>query len=82
MTKRTPGPWTAKDVVVVNDENCRVAKTYGHYPLCETNARLIAAAPDLLAALEVARSHVSPALQPNIYEMMDAAIAKAKGEGE
>lgn len=41
------------------------------------DARLIAAAPDLLAALQLVRAHVSPALQPNIYAAIDAAIAKA-----
>lgn len=43
------------------------------------NARLIAAAPDLLEIMKIVYSHVSPALQPRIYTMMEQAIAKAEG---
>jgi hypothetical protein len=48
------------------------------------NARLIAAAPDLLAALELARSYVEFALREGMGEdqdlaAIDAALAKARG---
>jgi len=50
----TPGPWTADgsnvyaDNVVVAEANCALDG-------CDDTARLIASAPDLLAALRVAR---------------------------
>lgn len=54
----------------------------GHKPHdhAEANARLIAAAPDLLEALEIARFHVSMEGTADDLEKVDAAIAKARGE--
>ena len=55
-------------------------------PECEANARLIAAAPDLLEALEMctkAMASVLPDFNPYdqaAYDKARAAIAKAKGE--
>lgn len=47
------------------------------------NARLIAAAPDLLAALKwAARVINTEAHDPQLMEMVDAAIAKAEGRAE
>ena len=55
----TPGPWVARDVLgqasnIVTNDALYVAQVYGHKnkggPMT-ANARLIAAAPDLLAAL-------------------------------
>lgn len=71
-TKHTPGPWHYEhrqgpgyeqlDVVTVTT-NIPVAETFvnGHGPFeeCEANARLIAAAPDLLAALRVIKAAYS-----------------------
>ena len=87
MTKHTPGPWRTRYIKTLNPAIAAaesiVATVNSVNPQNPeeriANARLIAAAPDMLEALEVARAHVSPALQPNIYEMMDAAIDKAKG---
>jgi hypothetical protein len=57
MSKHTPGPWSlyckTKDEIVVRKINkdmgelCKIADVYGY-----GNARLIAAAPELLEALE------------------------------
>jgi len=51
----------------------------------EANARLIAAAPDLLAALIRARECIEDAVGESdgwqIFDEIDAAIAKATGEG-
>jgi len=41
------------------------------------NARLIAAAPDLLAALECVAPYIS---EKGVFNMVQSAIAKAKGE--
>lgn len=49
----------------------------------EANARLIAAAPDLLEALELWRDRISGPTEismQTLLHMTDAAIAKAKGE--
>lgn len=62
----TPGPWTAiepnsresygNDVWEVHDGYGRTATVYGLDPEGPNNARLIAAAPDLLAACESIRN--------------------------
>lgn len=85
----TPGPWTGKDVgicrqdraglhlgfIMTHDEN-RVAE-------CAANAHLIAAAPDLLEALQSiiemqTRGYV--VLGDKYSDMARAAISKALGE--
>jgi hypothetical protein len=53
--EHSPGPWMAiksrKDVVVYADSGRIVARTPCDYQLDEANARLIAAAPELLEHL-------------------------------
>jgi len=62
--------------------------SYGEVPEDEAkaNARLIAAAPDLLAACEAAMdmilSDYHPIHKPKQFAVIKAAIAKAKGEQE
>lgn len=88
MSKHTPGPWTIKPVTadkvyphgVVGDDLCRLAKV-----VCEGDARLIAAAPELLAALErMVRASVNqPEDTPEAHTARRearAVIARAKGE--
>jgi len=80
----TPGPWvysfesvdpewavitTSGGVVIANVNDLHTQKA---------NARLIAAAPDLLAALEEARPYVPDHHGP-IAHKIDTAIAKARG---
>ncbi|MDK1685999.1 hypothetical protein QMT05_03220 [Cronobacter malonaticus] len=92
--KGTPGPWTGKDVgicrqdraglqlgfIMTHDEN-RVAE-------CAANARLIAAAPDLLEALQLSVKAMQEGRlvsYPEWYGVINkarAAIAKAIGEEE
>lgn len=97
MAEHTPGPWHLEveaDALHVYspveevlhftdagwDESTRAT--------FEANARLIAAAPDLLAALEDALSCVAicpdhgvvPGARADRYDAARAAIAKAKGE--
>ena len=61
MNKHAPGPWKVSptdDTVVIDADGREVAAIDGDYndpdtwPLMEANARLIAAAPDLLEALK------------------------------
>lgn len=55
-TKHTPGPWSVypptKCVIGPEPERILVAEASHHRPEADANARLIAAAPDLLAACE------------------------------
>lgn len=87
--KGTPGPWTGKDVgvcrqdraglqlgfIMTHDEN-RVAE-------CTANAHLIAAAPDLLEALQelvFLYEHDEGCRELTEYKRAKAAISKALGE--
>ena len=98
MSKHTPGPWTqgtsraGKECVWLNG---RTEPDHGMGPehtwidcCTEANARLIAAAPDLLEALQSAERAMSNkhfaaevlAHDSIVREMIRAAIAKATGE--
>lgn len=96
----TPGPWTATrgecegkpeswfDVTAPwpecgPDERQNIAMIYGRDPV-EANARLIAAAPDLLAALKAITDPAYgnpgyPEENKQIEAQAEAAIAKAEG---
>jgi len=90
MEKFTPGPWTAHGAMV--DDYWPVSAEYGEGSVCiarvtcdddieieesRANAFLIAAAPDLLTALQAV--HDAGALRDfdREYDMVMAAIAKA-----
>ena len=95
--KHTPGPWSIKDDTVnaiepdVMAGEFYIAQCFGHSHHDEAlaNARLIAAAPELLEALQITRGNIASlgpagALTPyTSYQewlaMVDAAIAKATG---
>ena len=104
MSAYTPGPWdyhtadgaaTPHIAIYAPDEEGneidRIADVYGA-PLNEANAELIAAAPDLLAALESAEQCICDLLERTEFARENAtghdvpairaAIAKAKGEEE
>ena len=84
--KRTPGPWRADREghgFILESHGVMVA---GVYPLNRTaNAALIAAAPDLLAALEHVNSVGDTAYHLELvgsqidFDLVTAAIAKARG---
>jgi len=95
MSKFTPGPWTTDDidqsdfyryVVGENKIVCRVKlKNFmgNKREHAEADARLIAAAPDLLAMLVEAHDIIDAIGQPETAEVagrLRAVIAKAKGE--
>jgi hypothetical protein len=91
----TPGPWTAvKARIEIAGKrgfrgNYRVADAYFSAELADTprheeacaNARLIAAAPELVAALERTLSYLTSYRggAMGCYEQARAALAKAKG---
>ena len=92
MSKHTPGPWeTSRDAVqeghvqitvYSESDGERVATVFQ----CEANARLIAAAPDLLAALERSLNWLASypgggtLSRTGPLNQAHQAIAKAKGE--
>lgn len=106
-TKHTPGPWVSsgRRVGIVDRSETQAfgmmlvvahIDEYDH-PEHEANARLIAAAPELLEVLRIAREFMSIASDWNFHEaeingemrstydwleVVDAAIAKATGDTE
>lgn len=97
-TKHTPGPWTvnphfnhgAEVRSLASVAWCSVASTHGasgsqviDVAEARANARLIAAAPDLLEALEAAHGYLvmmGTDHADHIRGVCRAAIAKAKGK--
>jgi len=96
MSQHTPGPWTFEPRLEYENGHCLgifgpngeeiVVTDSGYYPPKLADAHLIAAAPDLLAALkELAfwcRGPADPDDMESYYEaqrLTDAAIAKAEG---
>lgn len=92
MTKHTPGPWhhTGREFNDVRDSDdelvavalhLRVGQPERSVQEAEANARLIAAAPDLLEMLVEAANFIQPYnVGQELLERIDAAIAKATGE--
>jgi hypothetical protein len=87
-SSHTPGPWkTAYGVHVVDKDGTRIAdvcdrwdsqEPYSFLSSAKSNARLIAAAPELLAALELIYSNAEESPEW-IRDRIQPAIAKAKG---
>lgn len=84
MSKHTPGPWVIKEID--RDEGVRVSfglvgcgcRVYG-MPEAEDNARLIAAGPELLKALQQIADADYGTDTPKLRATARAAIAKARG---
>lgn len=85
-TKHTPGPWIVQEKYpfhVMTSDGFAVADTDLSYSSLDeqsqaANARMIAAAPELLEALRSARCCVKD--DSAVAKMIDAAIAKATGD--
>ncbi len=89
--KHTTGPWNSTRPIPENNEFLRFVRspTFEHIAyICalgedtreaRANAHLIAAAPDLLAALEYLRECIENGTEPAM-SAVNAAISKAKGE--
>lgn len=88
MSEHTPGPWGLVEERTENHDREFYVTGTDHGLVAEAyevaDARLIAAAPDLLAALEAAwpglsgQSYERPISE--VWEQARSAIAKAKGE--
>ena len=90
MSKHAPGPWELTHTALMG---FRVSDSTGWGVAVvlkdtndEANARLIAAAPQMLDALEAAYDHICPDGDPldarefEVCSKIEAAIAAAKGE--
>ena len=90
MSKHTPGPWRVvdswNDYMVESQNGEEIIWQDGPHntpTINEANARLIAAAPDLLEALENLADYIDERAGDNECRPLEnarAAIAKAKGE--
>ena len=81
MSKHTPGPWKFIDVVgccTIEAPSRQLLKYMSPTSTNVANARLMAAAPDLLEALEAVLSVADRATDE--FDLARAAIARAKGE--
>ena len=78
-SKHTPGPWVAHETLVLFPKNAG-GFDIRNCPNPESNARLIAAAPDLLEALQRLYKDLPYVNQANGGMQARAAIAKATGE--
>ena len=92
MGKHTPGPWivgNGKNIActIYDKYGQRIANSFDGVMVtqrsdaqCEANARLIAAAPDMLEALQDCRRALEIANFTQELAVVDAAIAKATGD--
>lgn len=69
----TPGPWYTNGVLIMNEKGSTVGRV-GHIENYEANANLIAAAPDMLKALKMAKDETD-----GWGHYVTVAIAKAEG---
>lgn len=86
--KHTPGPWTYSEIegflgFYITQKAERIERQVATAGPNEADARLIAAAPDLLDALKFAYEHLESmnnySLVSGARAMMQRAIAKAEG---
>lgn len=85
----TPGPWSVfieNGVVEIQKRKRPVVHWSGFdsslfKKSSEANARLMAAAPDMLDALKLALLHISAIDNQRVCDVIEAAIAKAENGG-
>ena len=83
MSSHTPGPWESKRRLVWDTNGFSLADCWDYNRTeeeCFANARLIAAAPDMLEALEYVNAKSTIDMDDAMIDVVTAAIAKAKGE--
>ena len=88
MPEHTPGPWRVENqvehraIVAANGQPVASTLLAGRtIKTADADARLIAAAPEMLAALETSLLYFGPASDDfPIKKQIRAALAKAKGE--
>ncbi len=81
MTTHTPGPWTIDDDRFIVSNKMLIGQTFNTCDEYSANARLIAAAPDLLEALEyLVGAYDIAAPTADDWDRARLAISKAKGK--
>ena len=85
ITKHTPGPWKrlgASDILGADGVVTASAKGWldRKHPECHANAALIAAAPELLGALEDAVTYLHRDSESMFRRSLMELIARARGE--
>ena len=89
--KGTPGPWTGKDVGICRQDDaglqlgCIMTFDDNRRAECAANAHLIAAAPELLEALQQSLPHLREQAKQDGHafgtlQLVNRVIAKAMGE--
>ena len=87
MAAHTPGPWAAKEIQC-EEIQCDALSVYHDPERVKADARLIAAAPDLLVAARAALGAIeahdvlsgTPGKERPVKVVLRAAIAKAEGK--
>lgn len=90
MNKHTPGPWhifyipDGRPHQIEAETKPAIGSIYVHNPDCQANAHLIAAAPDMLEALEESAQwwgdhEILTEPELALANRLEAVIAKAKG---
>ena len=92
MAEHSPGPWTPRYSIagpiseVMDAEGlviCEMVLPVGGIPVSDSNAHFIAAAPEMLAALEMVVDRIYDfGTEFEDLATVKAAIAKAKGEAQ
>lgn len=86
MSKHAPGPWRAEYPRIYSQDGAKLIEVNEHMCCTVHDARLIAAAPDMLEALE----HIMRCIPmggfaqihhgSSTWAQIDAAVSKARGE--
>lgn len=86
-TKHTPGPWIADTLMIFPDNGDAITHAIAEIKCRNVddrepyaNAHLIAAAPDMLEALEYALNQAGLSPDSPTYKKIDLAIKLAKGQ--